>query len=52
VPRGLVKLTKEDLEDIRNALTTPYYGINSALARKYNVSEKTIRKIRLGEYKI
>jgi hypothetical protein len=52
MPRGLTKLTKEELAAIREALKTPRWGINVALAKKYDVTEKTIRKIRSGEYKV
>jgi DNA-binding XRE family transcriptional regulator len=52
VPKGLTVLTKETLAEIRRLLEKPYYGINSKLAKQFGVSEKTIRKIRNGEYKV
>ncbi len=52
MPKSLVKLTQEDLDEIRRALEKPFYGINSQLARRFGVSEKTIRNIRKNTYTV
>jgi len=45
---GQQKLTKQEVIKIKIALKKPYYGIVSALARKYNINSGAISSIRKG----
>ena len=43
------KLTSEQVKEIKIALKNPYWGINTALANKYNVHNSLISEIKLGK---
>lgn len=44
-----VKFKTSDIIKIKKALSKPYYGIGTALSKKYNVSPSTISYIKNGE---
>lgn len=49
--RKVNKLTKEQIEEIREALKKPFWGQGNLLARKYGVTHAAISQIKAGRYK-
>jgi len=45
---GMAKLTNKEVRQIRQALKTPYYGLQADLARQYNVRPCTINHIKFN----
>jgi len=44
-----IKLSKDDIKEIKQKLETPYHGIISKLAREYGVNRCSIYRIKKGE---
>lgn len=50
MPRKVIKLSQEQIQEIREALQTPYHGISKFLAQKYGVSNSMISHIKSGRF--